>query len=79
MAATISNSLPAAATDLDAQDKTQDWTNGMTKAPKNVAWYQAALNRVPATAKEIFEGYSNIPEDEIIDHIHKVRDQAWEM
>ncbi|KUI67393.1 hypothetical protein VM1G_03343 [Cytospora mali] len=79
MAATISKSLPTAATDPGAHDKTQDWTNGMTKAPKNVAWYQATLNRVPATAKEIFRDYSKIPDDEIVDHIHKVRDQAWEI
>ena len=63
----------------DITPKSEDWTNGMTKAPRNVAWYQATLTRLPDTAKQIFRDYSGIPEDEILDHIHRVRDKAWDM
>lgn len=59
--------------------KSVDWTNGMKKAPRNVAWYQATLNRVPDTALQIFREYSKIPDEKILDHIHTIRDQAWEM
>ncbi|KAK4646999.1 uncharacterized protein QC761_0024760 [Podospora bellae-mahoneyi] len=59
--------------------KSVDWTNGMKKAPRNVAWYQATLNRVPDTALQIFREYSKIPDEKILDHIHTIRDQAWEI
>ncbi|PQE22354.1 methyltransferase domain-containing protein [Rutstroemia sp. NJR-2017a WRK4] len=59
--------------------KSPEFTNGMNKAPRDVAWYQAELNKVPKTAQEIFKEYSGIPEEEILDHIHRVRDQAWEI
>ena len=59
--------------------KSEDWTNGMTKAPRNVAWYQATLTRLPDTAKQIFRDYSGISDDKILDHIHRVRDKAWDM
>ncbi|KAL5120860.1 hypothetical protein ACEQ8H_001341 [Pleosporales sp. CAS-2024a] len=54
-----------------------DWTNGMKKAPRDVAWYQATLERVPETAKAIFRDYSGILDEDILEHIYKVRDQAW--
>jgi hypothetical protein len=56
-----------------------DWTNGMNKAGRDVAWYQNKLNTVPEVAMQIFREYSGIPEDEIMDHIHRVRDKAWDM
>lgn len=59
--------------------KSKEWTNGVEHAPKNVDWYQAALSRVPSTAKEIFREYSKIPDEKILEHIHTVRDKAWEM
>jgi hypothetical protein len=59
--------------------KTVDWTNGMKKAPRDVAWYQATLEKVPEIAMRVFREYSGLPDEEILDHIYKVRDQAWDM
>lgn len=55
------------------------WANGVEKASKNVAWYQANLSRVPGTALEILREYSGIPENEILKHVGEVRDKAWDM
>ncbi|KAK0724656.1 hypothetical protein B0H67DRAFT_598167 [Lasiosphaeris hirsuta] len=51
----------------------------MKKAPRDVAWYQATLNRVPDTAQQMFRDYSGIPDDKVLEHIHRIRDQAWEI
>ncbi|RDW84207.1 class I SAM-dependent methyltransferase [Aspergillus mulundensis] len=58
----------------------EEWKNdNVAKADRNVAWYQAALSKVPDIAREIFRDYSHIPDDEITAHIHRVRDQAWDI
>jgi hypothetical protein len=60
--------------------QSDEWTNSMVaKASRDVDWYQAALTRVPDIAREIFRDYSGIPDEQITDHIHRVRDQAWDM
>ncbi|GFF96186.1 hypothetical protein IFM53868_08406 [Aspergillus udagawae] len=60
--------------------QSDEWTNGMVaKASRDVDWYQAALTRVPDIAREIFRDYSGIPDEQITDHIHRVRDQAWDI
>ncbi|KAL4995726.1 hypothetical protein BDV10DRAFT_187766 [Aspergillus recurvatus] len=51
----------------------------VAKADRNVAWYQAALNKVADIAREIFRDYSGIPENQITAHVHHVRDQAWDI
>ncbi|KAL2821796.1 hypothetical protein BDW59DRAFT_181090 [Aspergillus cavernicola] len=57
-----------------------EWKNDkVAKADRNVAWYQAALSKVPDIAREIFREYSGIPEEENTTHIHRVRDQAWDI
>lgn len=79
MSLDVSNPELATVTHSNNSPNSEDWTNGMTKAPRNVAWYQATLTRLPETAKQIFREYSGIPEDKILDHIHRVRDKAWDM
>ncbi|KAL4744989.1 hypothetical protein BDW72DRAFT_199075 [Aspergillus terricola var. indicus] len=68
---------------VDVAPSTQapdEWKNEkVAKADRNVAWYQAALNKVPDIAREIFRDYSGIPEDQITAHVHHVRDQAWDI
>lgn len=57
-----------------------EWKNdNVSKASRDVAWYQTALSRVPDIARQIFRDYSGLPDDQITDHIHRVRDQAWDM
>jgi len=34
---------------------------------------------VPEIAQQIFREYSKIDDEKILDHIHQIRDQAWEM
>ena len=41
--------------------------------------YQPTLSKLPETAKSIFRDYSQIPEQEILDHIYRVRAKAWDM
>jgi ABC-type sugar transport system substrate-binding protein len=80
MMTTVQAQAASAAAVRPAVDaRAEDWTNGVSKASKNVEWYQATLDQVPQTAKEIFRDYSKIPEDEVLDHIYRVRDKAWEM
>lgn len=75
MASTVSQSIVSASVDPEKVD----WTNGMTKAPRNVAWYQASLTRVPDIARQIFREYSKIPDEKVLDHIYQIRDRAWDM
>ena len=77
MAAEVSQQPPVVPATINA--RAEDWTNGMNKAGRNVAWYQSTLNRVPDIAKQIFRDYSGIPDDQIMDHIYHVRDKAWDM
>ena len=74
---TMVGAVPAVRSVADA--KADDWTNGVNRASKNVEWYQATLDQVPETARQIFRDYSKIPDDDIVDHIYRVRDEAWEM
>ncbi|GAW14695.1 hypothetical protein ANO14919_040980 [Xylariales sp. No.14919] len=56
-----------------------DWTNGVTEASREVEWFQPKLKEVPAIAKQIFKDYSRLVDDDIIGHIHRVRDAAWKI
>ncbi|KAG8158148.1 hypothetical protein KVR01_011909 [Diaporthe batatas] len=51
----------------------------MKTASRDVAWYQNTLSHVPKIAREVLREYSGIPENRMLDHIHRVRDQAWEI
>ncbi|KAF2823436.1 hypothetical protein CC86DRAFT_422289 [Ophiobolus disseminans] len=75
----MATSVGKTLTHADVNSKSVDWTNGITKASRDVAWYQASLTRVPETAIQVFREYSGIPDEEILDHIYKVRDQAWDV
>jgi len=39
---------------------------------KTVAWYNPKLENVPKQTKDLLKTYSQIPEEEIEAHIHKV-------
>ncbi|MCJ1306725.1 hypothetical protein MMC25_000368 [Agyrium rufum] len=41
------------------------------------AWYQPDIEIIPASAKDLLEKYSSIPEDELKEHVMKVREKAW--
>ncbi|GMF74665.1 unnamed protein product [Aspergillus oryzae] len=43
------------------------------------SWYQPTLPRLPETARQIFRDYSHIPEDNILEHIYRVRNKAWDV
>ncbi|XWW92241.1 hypothetical protein V2A60_000164 [Cordyceps javanica] len=62
-----------------ANRKLEDFTNGRVGASRDVEWYQPTLVNLPETAKEIFRDYSGIPEKDILNHIHRVRDKAWDI
>ncbi len=75
-----SNMATAAVATQNPNQPADEWKNDkVSKASRDVAWYQTALSRVPDIAREIFRDYSGIPDDQITDHIHRVRDQAWDM
>ncbi|KAI1441712.1 S-adenosyl-L-methionine-dependent methyltransferase [Annulohypoxylon stygium] len=76
--ATVSNT-PAPAALPEKVTETLNFTNGTNKASRDVAWYQAELKQIPETAKQIFQNYSKINEDELFSHIYRVRDEAWEI
>ncbi|KAH6652735.1 hypothetical protein BKA67DRAFT_518946 [Truncatella angustata] len=55
------------------------FTRGNSYPDKNVEWYQPTLTTLPDTAARIFQDYSGIPEGQVVDHIHRVRDKAWDI
>ena len=59
--------------------KPESFTCGRVETSKNVEWYQPTLKKLSDTAVQVFRVYSGIPEDQIIDHIYRVRDKAWNM
>ncbi|PLB48514.1 hypothetical protein P170DRAFT_360968 [Aspergillus steynii IBT 23096] len=54
-----------------------DFTNSTTQGSKDVIWYQDALEKVPDIAQQILVNYAGIPEPEVLDHIYRVREKAW--
>ncbi|KAI2463316.1 hypothetical protein F4781DRAFT_440660 [Annulohypoxylon bovei var. microspora] len=71
--------IPASAALPNKVDEHLDFTNGLKKASRDVEWYQPELKQIPETAKQIFRSYSKISDDEVFNHIYRVRDEAWEI
>ncbi|KAH9903902.1 S-adenosyl-L-methionine-dependent methyltransferase [Xylariomycetidae sp. FL2044] len=62
-----------------ATDATPDYSNGVKDRSRAVAWYQDTLSRVPQVAREVLQQYSKVPEKQLLEHIYRVRDQAWDV
>ncbi|KAI0881674.1 uncharacterized protein GGS22DRAFT_54861 [Annulohypoxylon maeteangense] len=73
------NEIPTSVDSSEKVAETLNFTNGKNKASRDVAWYQPELKQIPETAKQIFQNYSKISDDEIFKHIYRVRDEAWEI
>ncbi|KAH0350239.1 hypothetical protein KCU81_g2702, partial [Aureobasidium melanogenum] len=46
---------------------------------KNVDWYQAELEDVNPQARSVLETYCKIPSDEVVPHVLRIREKAWEV
>ncbi|KAG9734020.1 hypothetical protein E4T50_07201 [Aureobasidium sp. EXF-12298] len=46
---------------------------------KTVSWYQAELEDVNPQARSVLETYCKIPLDEVVPHVLKIREKAWEV
>lgn len=46
---------------------------------RDVDWYHPTLTQLPETSAQVFREYSGIPEDQVLDHIQRIRKKAWEM
>ncbi|THX88731.1 hypothetical protein D6C98_02432 [Aureobasidium pullulans] len=46
---------------------------------KSVDWFQPELEDVNAQARSVLETYSNIPSDQVVPHVLRIRDTAWEV
>lgn len=40
--------------------------------PKELPWYEPTIDEVPEPAKTILEKYSNIPSDQVLQHVMEV-------
>lgn len=46
---------------------------------REVQWYSPSLSTLSHQSRELFEQYSHIPSNQVIPHIHAVREEAWEI
>ncbi|KAK6008067.1 hypothetical protein QM012_004881 [Aureobasidium pullulans] len=46
---------------------------------KTVGWYQAELEDVNPQARSVLETYCKIPSDEVVPHVLRIREKAWEV
>ncbi|PCG89578.1 Hypothetical protein PENO1_103850 [Penicillium occitanis (nom. inval.)] len=46
---------------------------------KNVGWYLQGIPTLTETQCDLLENYSNIPADEVVPHVLKMRDELWEV
>ncbi|KAL4884599.1 hypothetical protein BJY04DRAFT_215060 [Aspergillus karnatakaensis] len=46
---------------------------------RDVDWYHQTLTWLPKTTSDLLYHYSGIPREDIIQHIHKIRDKAWDI
>lgn len=50
----------------------------LTKS-RDVDWYHPNLTKLPETSAQLFREYSGMPEDQVLDHIKRIREKAWEV
>ncbi|KAI9701456.1 MAG: hypothetical protein M1836_001511 [Candelina mexicana] len=46
---------------------------------KDVAWYFKNINNIPGPMQELLEKWSGLAPNDVRAHIHRVRDQAWDV
>lgn len=48
---------------------------------RNVAWFTERPDdsQIPADARRLLQSYSKIPADDVVDHVIKVRNEAWKI
>ncbi|CAG8372191.1 unnamed protein product [Penicillium salamii] len=46
---------------------------------RDVDWYHPTLTQLPEISAQVFREYSGIPEDQVLDHIQRIREKAWEI
>ncbi|KAJ5578640.1 uncharacterized protein N7459_007604 [Penicillium hispanicum] len=46
---------------------------------RDVDWYHPDLTWLPETSAQLFAEYSGIPKDQILNHIHRIREKAWDV
>ncbi|KUI64805.1 hypothetical protein VM1G_01245 [Cytospora mali] len=46
---------------------------------KSVGWYDTTLQGVPEDARELLEGYSQVPREQIDSYVLEMRDKAWDV
>lgn len=49
----------------------------MTTPDNSVAWYKETIGEIPASGQDLLDRYSNIPAEDLAQHLFKVRDKAW--
>ncbi|KAJ5607160.1 hypothetical protein N7537_003779 [Penicillium hordei] len=61
-------------------DTSSDQPTIMTPACNTVEWYRPTLDQLPAPTVELFLQYTGLKsENEVKDHIYKIRDKAWQI
>lgn len=46
---------------------------------REVDWYHPNLTWLPEVSAKLFVEYSGLPKEQILDHIHRIREKAWEV
>ncbi|KAI4228715.1 MAG: hypothetical protein L6R36_001405 [Xanthoria steineri] len=57
--------------------------DGATLSPKKVdfceSWYTPDIKDLPVETRDLFEQYSRVPAEDVVDHIQKMRSRAWDI
>jgi hypothetical protein len=74
----MADSIPAQATQ-DKGDFVQQYMDDKrwVEEPELMPWYVKELTDLEPATRKLFETYSNVPSDEVVSHIKKVRDKAF--
>jgi hypothetical protein len=74
----MADSIPAQATQAKG-DSVQQYMDDKrwVEEPELMPWYVKELTDLEPATRKLFETYSNVPSDEVVSHIKKVRDKAF--
>ncbi|KAI9725801.1 MAG: hypothetical protein M1828_002430 [Chrysothrix sp. TS-e1954] len=56
----------------------QTWPAPGTK-DKSVVWYEKELKGLSDTTRHVLETYARIPPDQVVEHVHAIREKAWDV